>query len=117
MSHRRALHRQAPATRMPLGKGMRQSCSHLCPAPATTPANAGSMVGCRVAQCITPQLYLDLGAGRSLVLPRALEERKALQKALSIPGSSLLGLSPHWQGMSKLWLVNLTSQALFQEQQ
>lgn len=75
MRHRRARHPQAPATCMLLGKGMQQSCSHLCPTPAATQANVGSKAGCRVAQCVTPQLYLALGAGRSPVLTRAMEER------------------------------------------
>lgn len=60
----------APGARMCmlLGEGMRQSCSHLCATLATTPADVRNRAGCGVAQCITPRLYLDLDAGRSLVL-------------------------------------------------
>lgn len=74
MRHQRAQHPQAPATRMLPGEGMQQSCSHLRPVPATTQANVGSAAGRGVAQCITPQLYFDLGGDRSLVLAGALEE-------------------------------------------
>lgn len=40
-SHRRAWHPQASATRMLLGKGTRQSCSHLRPVAARTRAKRG----------------------------------------------------------------------------
>lgn len=99
---------------MLLGEGMRQRCSHLCPTLATTPADVGNRAGCGVAQCMTFKLYLDLDAGRSLVLAGIWRRG---QEDLSASGSLLLTLSPHWQGMSELLLVNLTSWALFQEQQ
>lgn len=93
----------APAARVSPGQGTQPGCCHLRLEPATAPANAGSA-------------GLQGGSVRDFpALFRARCWRE--QEALRAPGSSLLMLSPRWQGMNKLLLVNLTSRALFQEQQ
>lgn len=93
----------SPAPAAPVARP-RHAARLLPPAPRAAPALANA--GQRAA-----------GELPALSRARGWPQPGPEQEALRAPRSSLLMLSPPWQGMSKLLLVNLTSRALFQEQQ
>lgn len=69
VSHRRVRH--PPGASNTRAAWRRHAAKLLPPAPCTS--RCGKHGG--VAPCVTPQIYLDLGAGRSPVLAGALEQR------------------------------------------